>query len=111
MAALLGIRTLIGDHARDGALPGLDVLPAVNGGDSSGAAHAALRGASAATRGWSRPEGGLRWAQRGVICMWRTALTAAAGPGRFWLPDGGADEPVPGDEGCQLIFVHLAGAL
>jgi hypothetical protein len=46
-----------------------------------------------------------------VICTWRTTLTATAGPGRFWLPDGGADEPVPGDEGCQLTFVHLVGAL
>ena len=27
------------------------------------------------------------------------------------LPDGGADEPVPGDEGCELIFVLFVGAL
>lgn len=34
-------------------------------------------------------------------------------PGRLGtvcLPGGGTDEPVPGDEGGQLSFVHLPGA-
>jgi len=36
---------------------------------------------------------------------------AGAEPCPAGLPGGGADEPVPGDEGGQLVFIHFVGAL